>query len=273
MQHHLNPDEAGQAAHQALTLPQRDVKPRKKGLTSIIDWGPDTFGWGGSETGIRGALECAADYIDFAKIFAPNLLLMPEDTLKKGVACYKDFGVSVYAGGIMLEYAYRLNQVDAYLKLLRRVGLDALEVSENCVPLTRDQRMKLIDNLQQQGFSVIYEYGAKDPDVALQLDDLDSVVADLQSAGIEYLTLEQSELDLLATDKPEDILALQAREWFSRTLIEVDPYQFPRQHAKMITDFGPDVNLANVTLGQVLRIEGMRLGIGRAVGYSIFSQL
>lgn len=255
------------------TLPGRAPKPRANGITSVIDWGPDTFGWGGSESGIRSVLDCAADYIDFVKIFAPNLLLMPEETIRKAVACYKDYGVSVYAGGIIFEYAYRKNQVDAYLQLLRRVGLDALELSENCVPLTRSERLALIANLQQKGFHVVYEYGAKDPDTALQLEDLDEVVSDLQELGIEYLTLEQSELDLLAAEKPQEMEQLKAREWFGKALIEADPYRFPKQHATMITDFGPDVNLANVTLGQVLRLEGMRRGIGRAVGYSIFSNL
>ena len=260
-------------AQNTLILPGRDTKPRRKGITSVIDWGPDTFGWGGSDIGIRSALECASDYIDFVKIFAPNLLLVPEQTMQKAVACYKEYGVSVYAGGIMFEYAYRRNEVDAFLQLLRRLDLDALEVSENCVSLSRDERMKVIELLQQQGFKVVYEYGAKDPDTPLLLDDLDAVIADLHNVGIDYMTLEQSELDLLASEKPEEMAQLKSREWFSRTLIEADPYQFPKQHASMLTEFGSDVNLANITLGQALRLEGMRRGIGRAVGYSIFHDL
>jgi phosphosulfolactate synthase len=55
-------------------------------------------------------------------------------------------------------------------------------------------------------------------------------------------------------------------------LIEVDPYRFPQQHAKIIQDFGPEVNLANVTPGQVLRLEGFRRGIGRAVDYSLLER-
>jgi phosphosulfolactate synthase len=52
----------------------------------------------------------------------------------------------------------------------------------------------------------------------------------------------------------------------------VDPYRFPQQHAQIIRDFGPEVNLANVTPGQVLRLEGFRLGIGRAVDYSLITR-
>ena len=36
-------------------------------------------------------------------------------------------------------------------------------------------------------------------------------------------------------------------------------------------DFGRDVNLANIAPGQVLRLEGFRQGVGRAVNYSLLS--
>jgi phosphosulfolactate synthase len=39
----------------------------------------------------------------------------------------------------------------------------------------------------------------------------------------------------------------------------------------MLRDFGRDVNLANIAPGQVLRLEGFRQGVGRAVNYSLLS--
>jgi phosphosulfolactate synthase (CoM biosynthesis protein A) len=36
-------------------------------------------------------------------------------------------------------------------------------------------------------------------------------------------------------------------------------------------DFSPEVNLANVTPGQVLRVEGFRCAIGRAADYSLLA--
>lgn len=255
-----------------LVLPGRESKPRSRGVTSIIDWGPDTFGWGGSAAGIRAALECAADYIDFAKIYAPNLLLIPEQTMREAITCYRDFGVSVYAGGIIFEYAHRKNQIEALMALLHRLGLNALEISENCVFMQRDERLRVIEQFQRAGFQVIYEYGAKDPQQAMELAELNDLVEDLSSLGIHYFTLEQSELDLLAASRPAAIQELMSCAWFERVLIEADPYQFPRQHAEMLNVFGKDVNLANVTLGQALRLEGLRRGMGRAVSYSAFNE-
>lgn len=51
-----------------------------------------------------------------------------------------------------------------------------------------------------------------------------------------------------------------------------DPYRFPKQHVELLNTFGADANLANITPGQVLRLEGFRQGVGRAVDYSIIKR-
>jgi hypothetical protein len=40
-----------------LALPPRSAKPRTRGITSMIDFGPDSFGWTGAPEGIRNVLE------------------------------------------------------------------------------------------------------------------------------------------------------------------------------------------------------------------------
>ena len=77
---------------------------------------------------------------------------------------------------------------------------------------------------------------------------------------------------MLVAARPDAISALKAQPWFDRLLIEADPYRFPQQHADLVKTFGPEVNLANITPGQVLRLEGFRRGIGRAVDYSIIAR-
>ncbi len=46
----------------------------------------------------------------------------------------------------------------------------------------------------------------------------------------------------------------------------------PDERSRMIEDFGTEVNLDNITPGQILRLEGFRRGIGRAVNYWIVSR-
>src|SRR3546814_10114055 len=65
----------GTMTNNPLALPQRGGKPRRRGLTALIDFGPDEYGWTGAG-GIENLLDCAADYIDYAKIYALNALLL-----------------------------------------------------------------------------------------------------------------------------------------------------------------------------------------------------
>ena len=65
----------------SLALPLQS-KPRKTGRTSIIDYGPDNMGWTG-ENGVADLLNCAGNYIDFAKIYALNSLIIPPQSLKR----------------------------------------------------------------------------------------------------------------------------------------------------------------------------------------------
>ena len=96
-------------------LPPRGVKPRKRGLTTMIDFGPDEMGWTGGTGGIESLLECAADYIDHAKIYALNGLLLPEEAVRKSAKLYRDYDCHPFAGGMLFEYAYAKNELDLSL--------------------------------------------------------------------------------------------------------------------------------------------------------------
>jgi phosphosulfolactate synthase len=253
-------------------LPPRSSKPRTRGLTSMIDFGPDTFGWTGGEHGIRGLLECAADYIDFAKIYAMNALLLPEETVKRAAKAYRDAAIVPFAGGILFEYAWQKGQVEDMIRHLDRLGLTGIELSENYITLTTDERRREIERLQKRGLAVVYEFGRKNPVEPMSFEYIAGLVAEVGQLGIDHVTVEQCEIDLLAKSSAEALQALPQQPWFDHILIEVDPYRFPQQHAQIIRDFGAEVNLANVTPGQVLRVEGFRCGIGRAVDYSLLAR-
>lgn len=255
-------------ANNPLALPQRGGKPRRRGLTALIDFGPDEYGWTGAG-GIENLLDCAADYIDYAKIYALNALLLPEEVVIRAARLYRDHDIRPFAGGILFEYAYRRRALDELLALLRRLDLPGFELSENYVTLPRDERHRLIERFQREGFQVVYEFGRKNPEQPMTADQLQAVIADMAGLGIEHVIVEQSEIDMLAEASPGALQALAGEAWFQHILIEADPYRFPAQHAQLIRDFGPEVSLANIAPGQVLRLEGFRRGVGRAVNYSI----
>ncbi len=254
-----------------LSLPPRSPKPRNRGITSMIDFGPDTFGWCGGERGISDLLDVAAEYIDYAKIYAMNTLLIPRDVVKRTTKLYRDAGVAPFTGGILFEYAWRRNEIDGLIALLSQLGIPGLEISENYVTLSADERQRMIARFQQAGLQVVYEFGRKNPDQPMSLDFLEGIVRAVAAQGIHHVTVEQCEMDLLARDSPQRLRELSAQDWFEHVVIEADPYCFPQQHVQMLRDFGRDVNLANIAPGQILRLEGFRQGIGRAVNYSVLS--
>ncbi|SHG45264.1 phosphosulfolactate synthase [Bradyrhizobium erythrophlei] len=251
--------------------PERSAKPRKRGMTAVIDYGPDGFGWTG-ERGVADLLDCAADYIDFAKIYAMNALLLPKPVVRKIVKLYRDAGVNCYSGGILFEYAYRHNEVDLFGDHLLSIGFNSLEISENYITMNDNERLSFIDRFQRLGLSVIYEFGRKNPEQTMRMEELEALVTTLSNRGVDHVIVEQSEIDMTASKAPEQLKALAAAPWFERILIEADPYRFPKQHVGLLQDFGKDVNLANIAPGQALRLEGLRRGIGRAVNYSMLAE-
>lgn len=248
----------------------RSPKPRSIGLTSVIDFGPDSFGWTGPES-LKDYLTCVADYIDFAKIYAMNALLLPEDIVKKTVQVYLEAGVKPFTGGILFEYACLKNELDGYVRHLKKMGMPKIEISENYLSLTDDERKRHIDTMQQNGFEVIYEFGRKNPSEPFTLDALERIILSNLEAGIEHTTIEQSEIDYVSVNNPEVLQEITSRPWFRNIFIEADPYAFPKEHTKLLEKFGTSVNLANIAADQVLRLQGFRYGVGRAVNYSILS--
>lgn len=257
--------------HGGFAPPKRSDKPRKRGMTAVIDYGPDGFGWTG-ERGVADLLDCAADYIDFAKIYAMNALLLPRPVVQRIVKLYRDAGVHCYSGGILFEYAYQRNEVDQFSAHLRSVGFNSLEISENYITLNDNERLSFIERFQRAGLSVIYEFGRKNPTQPMQVDELEGLVTTLASCGVDHVIVEQSEIDMAANRAPDQLKALRLASWFERILIEADPYRFPKQHVSLLQDFGKDANLANIAPGQALRLEGLRRGIGRAVNYAMLAE-
>ena len=239
----------------------------------MIDFGPDELGWTGVPSGIEGLLKCAADYIDHAKIYAMNGLLLPEEAVKEAARLYRDYDCHPFAGGMLFEYAYAKGQLDELEALLRREELMGLEISENYITLEEDERKSLIDRFQKAGFDVVYEFGRKAPNEPMKLEELGAVIHSVAECGIDHVIVEQSEIDMLAETSTSGLNELRRQNWFDRIVIEADPYRFPQQHVDMIGLFGPDVNLCNIAPGQVMRLEGFRRGIGRGVGYSIMDDL
>ena len=258
------------AKYERLEGPTRPGKPRKTGLTVMIDAGPSDFGWTGT-TALEDLLEYGCEFIDYAKIYAANGLIFPVELMKKVTALYRDYGVTPFCGGILFETAFHQNACDELITHLKRINSNGLEISENYLELTPAERRREIDRFQKAGLEVVYEFGRKEPTEPISLDYMGSVVQEMTDLGAAHVIIEQSELDMLAEGSPAEYKKLRDQKWYPHIVIEPDPYRFPKQHVELIQEFGPDVSLCNVSAEQVLKLEGFRRGIGRAVHFSYLS--
>lgn len=248
------------------------LKPRRTGLTSMIDFGPGSNGWT-SPIALQDYLRCVADYIDYAKIYAMNALILPEDVVRETIAIYLDAGVKPYAGGILFEYAYLKGELDGYVRHLKKVGMPRVEVSENYLDFSDAERIRHIESLQKEGLEVIYEFGRKNPTEPFTLEHLEEIINSNTAMGVEHTIIEQSEIDYVSANNPAILKDITSRSWFGNVFIEADPYSFPKAHTQLLEKFGNGVNLANIGADQILRLQGFRYGVGRAVNYSILSRI
>ena len=239
-------------------------KPRRRGLTMMVDWGLPLGR-------VADLLDLAAPYLDLAKIATGTSRLYPEDLLRKKLDLYADRGVRPFLAGQFQEFVFATQGADAipsFLDEAQRLGFQAVEVSDNTVPLSRDERKAQIALAVDKGFSVFGEVGSKAGDN--MLDTLIEQASDALSAGAELLLVEGAELteggkphrELLAGLKSgldmDKVLFELPGPWISGvTMSEIhDLKKF------LVREFGPDVNIANVMPDDLIETEALRVGLG-----------
>ncbi len=250
----------------------RDDRAKRKGKTMIIDCGPEISGWTGRH-GLQDLLEAVGNYIDVAKIATLNAIQMPDNYLKNTISQYKNAGIQTFAGGLLFEYAYLKNDINGLIERLRFLQLGGIEVSENYITLTENERDTYIGRLVDAGLDVVFEYGQKFPEIPIDLVELEGIIDRVTAIGAHHVIMEQGEFDLLAAEHPDQIEAMKSAAWMDSVFIEVDTGEFPDQQIAMIERFGPDVNIANVAPSHVYKLEMLRRGRGRWIDYPFFRDM
>lgn len=250
----------------------RDDRATRRGKTMIIDVGPDMSGWTGRH-GLADLLEAMGNYIDVAKIATLNAITMPESYLTDTISQYATAGIQTFAGGLLFEYAYLKDDFDGLVERLKFLGLGGIEISENYISLSEDERDGFIGRLVDAGFGVVFEYGHKFPDVPIDLCELERIIRRTKEAGAHHVIMEQGEFDLLAAERPDELESMKAAPWMDDLFIEVDTGEFPQPQLALLERFGPEVNIANVAPAHVYKLEMLRRGRGRWIDYPFFRDM
>ena len=242
---------------------ERQRKPRGSGLTMMIDWGLPY-------QRVRDQLETVAPYIDLVKIAVGTARLYQEEQLVKKLALYKSHGVRPFLGGQFGEYVFATQgqrAMEPFYAEAKRVGFDAVEVSDNCVPLGEAEREHLIRKAIGSGLEVHGEVGSK-----LEQQSASTLIAQANlclDAGCHVVLVEGAELVEGGRPKRELIRALREELDLSKVLLELTgPWiegaglaEVYRLKKFLIGEFGANVNLANVMPDDVLETEALRVGL------------
>ena len=138
-------------------LPDRETRPRKNGVTMVMDKG----------ISLRQAedfLDVCSDYVDFVKLgFGTSIITK---RLKEKIKLYKDAGLKVFVGGTLFEAFVIRDKFDDYLKYISDLGIDSAEVSDGSIELQHDQKCEYIRTLAKD-FTVLSEVGSKEEGVII----------------------------------------------------------------------------------------------------------
>lgn len=237
-----------------LDLPDRQAKPRRRGVTHVIDKGMPL-------THAEGLLESSGDYIDLVKLGWGIAYL--DASLKERVSLYQSAGITVCLGGTLFEVAAHQGRLDDLRRWVSDIGIDAIEVSNGLCALSRSRKQELVAALSRDHV-VLAEAGAKDADAPVSSDDWATEMRDDLAAGARWVIAEGRESGTVGLYEPDGLV----RELLVETLAAAVPadriiFETPRraQQAWFVRRFGPDANLGNIAPEDVLSAETIRVGL------------
>ncbi|SNS71324.1 phosphosulfolactate synthase [Asanoa hainanensis] len=237
-----------------LSLPPRSTKPRRAGLTHVLDRGLPV-------SATTEILESVGEHVDVWKFGWGTAYV--DRGLDRKLAVLKDHEVASCLGGTLLEIAWSQGRAEQCLEWARRSGFDAVEVSRGVADMPLDAKRELVKSAAET-FVVLAETGVKDAAVVLSSRQWRDEIAEDLAAGATWIIAEGREsgtvgiYDSAGVPKPDIIDAAVDAAGLDRVLFEA-----PRkdQQAWLISRFGPDVNLGNIAPAEVLPLTTLRLGL------------
>jgi phosphosulfolactate synthase len=237
-----------------LILPERTSGNRTYGLTSVIDFG----------TPIGELKHILADYgylIDIAKIGIGSAYVTPN--LRKKIELYKEHQIKPYCGGTLFEKCFYQNKVPEYLSHLRNLGIEWIEISNGTLDIPLQERLQLITKIKND-FHVIAEVGSKDSSKEMDILDWKEEINLLLQAGCDYVITEGRDSGTSGIyEKSGSIKSNLIQELLKDMDSKKIIFEAPTSKHQMyfIREVGPNVNLGNVKLQDVLVLETQRCGL------------
>jgi phosphosulfolactate synthase len=237
-----------------LDLPPRSSKPRRVGLTHVLDNGLPL-------AELEPLLEVVARHVDVWKLGWGTAYL--DRRVGEKVALLARHQILACVGGTLLEVAWAQGKAAACLHWAGELGFPCVEVSNGAVGMPVAAKRRLIAEAAS-GFTVLAEVGAKDPDVPVSAAAWAAEMAGDLEAGASWAVAEGRESGTVGLYTPDGAVREAVVEELARTVgQQLVVFEAPgkQQQAWFIRRFGADVGLGNVAPTEVLGLEALRLGL------------
>ena len=235
-------------------IPKRAKKPREEGLTMVMDKGL-------SLNEAENMVALKSELTDIVKLgFGTSLLTRYID---KKIELYKKAGMMVYTGGTLFEAFIIRNQFDDFCKLMDKLKLEMVEVSDGSISLPHDTKCEYIHKLSKN-FKVISEIGSKDESVQLKSSEWINYMNKELNAGSWKVIAEAREggnvgmFDADGNIRDNLINQITKNILFTKILWEAPQ---KKQQVWFINNFGANVNLGNISPNDIISLECLRLGL------------
>jgi phosphosulfolactate synthase len=185
---------------------------------------------------------------------------------RKKISAAKAAGVTVSTGGGPFEIACACDRLPEYLDLCAELGFDRIEAGEGFVAL-RHSADDVLKQCRERGLEVYFELGEKHSG-AFTPQDIDAII----EQGREWLDAGAVQLVIEARESADDVGLFDGRgnlnlegadaivEAFGLDKLIFEAPQKSSQFAFM-RHYGAEVELGNVRLEEVLRVEIYRRGL------------
>ena len=240
--------------HSFLTVPKRDVKPRDRGLTHVMDKGLNL-------REIEGLFDTAGEYVDIVKLGWGTSYVT--NNLEKKIALYRSFSTPVVCGGTLFEAVYGQGKMDEFKRWLEHFRFSHVEISDGTLEIPREQKLELIAEFARD-FVVLSEVGSKDSEVVYAPYQWVEWIKEELAAGAWKVITEGREGGTAGIYRPSGemrtgLVVEIVHEIAVSDLIFEAPTK--ASQAWFVKQFGPNVNLGNIPPDEVIPLETLRLGL------------
>jgi phosphosulfolactate synthase len=235
-------------------LPDRSSKPRNNGITMVMDKGL-------SLQEVENFLENGSHYTDIIKLgFGTSVFT---NKLQDKINLYKSANIPVYLGGTLFEAYIVRNQFDDYVKLIEKLGITHIEVSDGSLDMNHDVKCNYINTLAKN-FTVLSEVGSKDAEKIIPpYEWIEQMETELQAGAWKVIGEARESGTVGIFRGTGEVRSGLVAEIIRKIPQESVIWEAPKKEQQVwfIQLYGSNVNLGNIAPNEIIPLETLRMGL------------